>query len=94
MCTADEQFAARTAASQQAYMAEQEREAQCGQDQMLDSGIDIPSSVQATDMASSPPLYPAVTSSPGLVSDGLAGYRAGLADSSPSPVLSSDELMP
>jgi hypothetical protein len=61
---------------------------------MLDSGIDIPSSVQATDMVSSPPPYPAVTSSPGLVSEGPAGYRAGPADSSPSPVPSSDELMP
>ena len=61
---------------------------------MLDSRIDILSSVQATDMASSPLLYPVVTSSPGLVSDGLAGYRAGLADSSLSLVPSSNKLMP
>jgi hypothetical protein len=61
---------------------------------MLDSRIDILSSVQATDIVSSPLLYLVVTSSPGLVSEGLAGCRAGSAHSSLSLVLSSDELMP
>ena len=93
---------------QEAYPAEQEREERRKQDRILDSGIDMPSSAQAKDVASSPPPYPTIESSPGWVSEGPAGPRASAAHSRasaahsrtssvhprPRPAPYSDELMP
>jgi len=67
VCVEDEQEAAHMAALQRAYMAEQERKARREQDRMLDSGIEVPSSAQATDVPSSPPAHAPTECSPSPV---------------------------
>jgi superfamily II DNA helicase RecQ len=98
VCAEEEREAAHIAALQRAYMAEQESEARREQDRMLDSGIDMPSSAQATGIASSPPPYAPTESSPGLVTardDPVIGSSASPVDnSSPSPGPWSEGLMP
>jgi len=57
VCADDDRMAEHAAGVQRAYMVEQERGAQGQQEQMFDSGIDVPSSDPASDMPSSPPPH-------------------------------------
>jgi hypothetical protein len=97
-CVEEEREAAHIAALQCAYIAEQESEARREQDRMLDSGIDMPSSVQAGGIASSPPPYPPTESSPGRVTardDPATGSSTSPVDhSSRSPGPWSEGLIP
>jgi superfamily II DNA helicase RecQ len=68
VCAEEDQMVADAEALQQAYIVSKENDAQRQQDRMWDSGIEIPSSVAALQMPSSPPGDPFMSSSPAPVS--------------------------
>jgi hypothetical protein len=85
VCEEDDQVMAHAAALQEAYMAEQERVARHEPEQILDSGIDMPSSIPVSgSMASSPPHQ-----------TGIQSTIKTAIEHSPNPAgSSSEELMP
>jgi RecQ family ATP-dependent DNA helicase len=64
VCAEEDQMVAEAEALREAYIANQEKEARYQEDRMWDSGIGMPSSVEALHMRSSPPGHPFMSSSP------------------------------